>query len=83
MHFDKSMHVFAYLLAIIPLAAVPSRQRLKIALIALVWSGAIELLQPLVGRSASFSDLMANAVGIFVGLSITVLLRRILVQPPR
>jgi len=83
MYVDKSMHVFAYLLAILPLAAVPSRQRFKIALLALVWSGAIELLQPLVGRSASSSDLMANAVGIFVGLSITVLLRRVLVQPPR
>ncbi|WP_373444385.1 VanZ family protein [Ruegeria atlantica] len=77
------MHVFAYLLAILPLAAVPSRQRLKIALLVLVWSGAIELLQPLVGRSASFSDLIANAVGIFVGLSIAFLLCRILVQPPR
>lgn len=80
---DKSMHVFAYSLAILPLVAVPSRPRFGIALVALVWSGAIELLQPLVGRTASFSDLMANAAGVLLGLSVTVLLRRVLVKPPR
>ena len=80
---DKTMHVFAYGLAILPLAAVPSRPRLRIALGALVWSGAIELLQPLVGRSASLSDLMANAAGILLGLSVTALLRRVLVKAPR
>ncbi|WP_432612882.1 VanZ family protein [Litoreibacter halocynthiae] len=79
---DKTMHVFAYALAILPLAAVSSRPRLMIALGALSWSGAIELLQPLVGRSASFSDLMANAAGVLLGLSVTALLRRVLVKAP-
>jgi VanZ family protein len=80
---DKIMHVFAYALAILPLATVPSRPRLGIALGALIWSGAIELLQTLVGRSASFSDLMANAAGVFLGFSMTVLLRRDLIKAPR
>ncbi len=80
---DKTMHVLAYALAILPLAAVPSRPRLGIALGALIWSGAIELLQSLVGRSSSFSDLMANAAGVFLGFSVTVLLRRVLVKAPR
>ena len=80
---DKTVHVFAYALAILPLAAVPSRLRFRIALGALIWSGAIELLQPLVGRSASFTDLLANAAGVLLGLSVTVLLRRVLVNAPR
>ena len=44
---DKTMHVFAYALAILPLATVSSRPRLGIALGVLIWSGAIELLQTL------------------------------------
>jgi VanZ family protein len=80
---DKTMHVFAYALAILPLATVSSRPRLGIALGVLIWSGAIELLQTLVGRSASFSDLMANAAGVFLGLSATVMLRRVFVKAPR
>jgi VanZ family protein len=80
---DKPMHVFAYALAILPLAAVPSRPRLMIALGALIWSGGIELLQPFVGRSGSFSDLLANAVGVLLGLSVAVLLRRLLIKAPR
>ena len=80
---DKTMHVFAYALAILPLATVSSRPRLGVALGVLIWSGAIELLQTLVGRSASFADLMANAAGVFLGLSVTVMLRRVLVKAPR
>jgi len=77
---DKTMHVIAYAIAVIPLAAAPLKSRLRIALGALIWSGTIELVQPLVGRSASFSDLMANATGVLLGLFVAVMFRRVLVE---
>lgn len=79
---DKTMHVLAYALAVIPLAAVPPKPRLRIALGAIIWSGAIELLQPFVGRTANFSDLMANATGVLLGLGLAALCRLILVKAP-
>jgi hypothetical protein len=80
---NKTMHVVAYALTVLPLSAVPSRPRFGIALGALFWSGSIELLQPLVGRSASSLDLVANIVGILLGFSAAVLLSRFFRHAPR
>ena len=67
---DKTMHVLGYAAAVLPSAAAPS--------IALVWplvlvfalGGAIELIQPLVGRSANLGDVAANALGVGIGAAL-------------
>ena len=75
---DKTIHVLAYAAAILPVALSRSKRIFLTALCVIAWSGAIELLQPLVGRGAAVSDLLANAVGVLLGLLIGYLARWIL-----
>ena len=66
---DKSHHLFAYALLIFPLGLSKPKNWLWIALFFFCWSGAIELLQPLVNRYADWLDLLANGLGLLCGLS--------------
>ncbi|KUJ80806.1 hypothetical protein AVO45_07175 [Ruegeria marisrubri] len=75
---DKPMHVIAYAVAVLPAAVVPSGPVLWLAAWVVAWGGAIELLQPLVGRSMKLSDMAANAVGVLVGLLVAFLVQRLL-----
>jgi glycopeptide antibiotics resistance protein len=72
---DKSMHILAYAAATMPVAATPSKPILLLAFGIIAWSGAIELLQPLVGRGATVADLLANTVGVVLGLCLAYPLR--------
>lgn len=65
---DKSHHILAYALLIFPLGLRKPKNWLWIALFFLCWSGAIELLQPLVNRYADWLDLLANGLGLLCGL---------------
>ena len=74
---DKVLHLVAYAVAIFPLTQHKTQTRLIFAIGVLIWSGAIELVQPFVGRSASLLDLASNAVGLLLGLALGVLLARV------
>lgn len=67
--FDKLAHLFAFAVLIIP-SAFCYRRSLSITLPAsLIFGGAIELIQPSVGRSADVMDFIADLFGIGVGLA--------------
>ena len=74
---DKVLHLVAYAVAILPMAQHKTQPRLIFAMGVLIWSGAIELVQPFVGRSANLMDLASNAVGLLLGLALGVLLDRV------
>ncbi len=84
---DKTIHVLAYAAAILPVALSRSKRIFLTGLGVIAWSGAIELLQPLVGRGATVADLLANTVGVVLGLCVGYLarwsLRNILSQHQR
>lgn len=65
---DKMLHALAFAILVLPLGWVRPRWWVGLALIALVFGGAIELLQPMVSRSAEWADWGADAIGVAVGL---------------
>lgn len=72
---DKAHHLIAYAMLIFP-AALASYKHLKWLLLFLVlWSGLIELIQPFVNRYGEWLDLLANSVGLLIGVLLGLLLR--------
>jgi VanZ family protein len=65
---DKIQHFAAFALLVLPLGWVDIRNALWLAPLALLYGGAIEIIQPLVGRGAEWGDLLADALGIAAGL---------------
>lgn len=73
---DKTHHLIAYAALVIPVAlARPKRWRGLVALM-LLWSGAIELVQPLANRYGEWLDLVANGAGLVLGIALVALWRR-------
>jgi VanZ family protein len=68
---DKVMHGVAYaVLAFLSLTVFRRRRHSLLALAATVATGpAIELVQPLTGRAFEWFDMLANLLGIIVGLA--------------
>jgi VanZ family protein len=62
------MHALAFALLVLPLGWADIRSTLWLAPLALAYGGAIEVLQPFVGRGAEWGDLLADAAGIGIGL---------------
>ena len=75
---DGFAHVVAYAAVIFFPAATPSVPLGRPIGVVLAWGLALELLQLLIGRSASLADIAANTVGVMVGLAIGYSLRRML-----
>ena len=75
--YDAFYHVLAY--ATLTCAASFSRRSVAGYLLVLAvitaFSGMIELIQPLFGRTGEFRDLVANVVGGFVGLMMTMTIK--------
>ena len=76
----KVLHLLAYAVAIRPLSQQKTLSRLSFAIGVRIWSCAIELVQPFVGRSASLLDLASNAAGLLLGLALGVLLDRVVLK---
>lgn len=64
---DKTHHFIAYAALIFPTALKQPKYYLTIAVGFIVFSGAIELIQPYVNRYGEWLDMMANTLGLFCG----------------
>lgn len=61
---DKQLHALAFGLLVLPVALARPRALLWLAPLALAYGAAIELIQPSVGRTSEWADLLADALGI-------------------
>lgn len=66
---DKVYHVIAFAALVFPGALLYVRSLIWLVPAALVFGAAIELIQPLVGRSADTADFVADVVGVACGLA--------------
>ncbi|PID66166.1 MAG: hypothetical protein CR975_04385 [Gammaproteobacteria bacterium] len=64
---DKTHHVIAYAVLMLPAAIRRPSYWLWVAAGFIAYSGMIELLQPFVNRYAEWLDLLANALGVVCG----------------
>jgi len=72
---DKTHHFIAYAALMFPVAFRQPRYWRMIGMFFIIWSGMIELIQPYVNRYGEWQDLLANTVGIAVGLLAGVLIK--------
>lgn len=84
---DKLHHLIAYAAAAFPAALARPRGWAWLLAGVAAWSGAIELVQPHVGRTAHLGDLVANVAGLGLGALAAAAARRCAwgraVHPPR
>lgn len=73
---DKLSHLLAFAALAIPLSIVKPRWNVALFAACLAYGAAIELVQPYVGRSREWADLVADMLGITGGLLIALLIRR-------
>jgi len=71
---DKHHHLIAYAALVLPVAISRPKYWLWIVLALFVWGGVIELIQPYVNRWGEWSDLLANGLGVLLGLMLSQLL---------
>jgi VanZ family protein len=64
---DKLSHFLAFGALAVPLSWRYPAQWRAVALAVIAYGGAIEIVQPHVGRSAEWADLLADALGAFAG----------------
>jgi len=72
---DKTHHFISYAALMLPTALKKPKNWLFIALGFLLFSGAIELIQPYVNRYGEWLDMLANAGGILCGIIAAKLLK--------
>ncbi|MGB1263476.1 MAG: VanZ family protein [Cognaticolwellia sp.] len=65
---DKTHHFIAYCALMLPTALRRPKYWLAIALFFIVYSGAIEIIQPYVNRYGEWLDMAANASGVVLGI---------------
>lgn len=64
---DKLAHLTAFALIALPTAALAPRHLIWLLPLGLAYGGAIELIQPLVGRGRELLDLVSDGLGLAVG----------------
>lgn len=72
---DKLHHFIAYAALMFPTALSKPKHWLLLGLLFIGWSGAIELIQPLVNRYGEWADMLANTIGVGCGLVLAELMR--------
>ena len=80
---DKVYHILAFAALAFPLPLVRPRLTIWVALGVIAYGGAIEVIQPFVGRQAEWADLLADGIGAVVGAVTGYALSRYLLSPPR
>ncbi|MFT6927072.1 MAG: hypothetical protein ACJAZP_002701 [Psychromonas sp.] len=73
---DKIHHIIAYAILMFPVALKKPKHWPLIGLFFVCLSGAIELLQPLVGRQNDWLDLSANWTGIMLSILLAQLINK-------
>lgn len=73
---DKLHHVIAFAALVIPMCYAKPHQFWKYALYGAAFGAFIEIVQPLVNRSGEASDFLADVIGIALGVSIGLALRK-------
>jgi len=73
---DKTHHVIAFAALVAPAAFLCPRVLVWTVPFALLYGGAIELVQPYVGRFRSWGDFLADILGVVIGVLLGLLLRR-------
>jgi len=71
---DKVYHFLAFATLVFPLILTDSRRWTWVVPLAIVYGGAIELIQPSVGRSAEWLDFGANVTGVLAGAALAEIL---------
>lgn len=71
---DKTHHLIAYALLMLPTALRKPNNWIAYGLLFIVYSGAIELIQPFVNRHGEWLDMFANTAGVICGLIIAELI---------
>ncbi|PVH29638.1 hypothetical protein DDE20_05835 [Pararhodobacter oceanensis] len=71
---DKAYHFAGFLLIIFPLIVTDSRRWYWAVPLVILYGGAIELIQPTVGRSAEWLDFGANVTGVLAGAALAEIL---------
>lgn len=74
---DKTHHFIAYAALMLPTALKKPKYWLIIALFFILFSGAIELIQPYVNRYGEWLDLLANAGGVICGILLGLTIARL------
>jgi hypothetical protein len=64
---DKAHHVIGFALLALPMATVYPRAMLWLAPVLAAYGGAIELVQPMVGRGRELADWLADLAGVGLG----------------
>ena len=67
---DKLHHFLAFAVLVLPVASVRPRWGLWAVPLAIAYGGAIELIQPHVGRHGEWADFWANSAGALAGWAI-------------
>lgn len=70
---DKTHHFIAYAMLMLPVAIRKPANWMLLGLFFILYSGAIELIQPFVNRYGEWMDLLANATGVICGATIPVI----------
>ncbi len=74
---DKLHHFIAFAVFALPVSLRRPRSAWKIFLVALIFGGAIELIQPYVNRSRDIFDFRADALGAAFGMAIGLIISRL------
>ena len=74
---DKTHHFIAYAALAFPTALRKPRQWPIIIFGFALYSGLIELIQPLVNRYGEWMDFLANACGLFIGVALASLINKL------
>jgi len=72
---DKTHHLIAYAALAFPAALNKMRHWWRLIILFAIWSGVIELIQPYVNRYGEWQDLLANCIGLLIGVAIAMVLR--------
>ena len=73
---DKTHHFIAYATLMLPTALRKPKHWVLIVLLFIVFSGAIELIQPYVNRYGEWKDMLANIAGLACGLIIAEIVKQ-------
>ncbi len=73
---DKLAHLIAFMALMLPTSALWPRMIVPAAGLAIFYGAAIEVIQPFTGRSAELADLIADGIGVGLGIVVGLGLRR-------